>query len=378
MPLFTTQTALMSAWDIYPANYREREIKILLSYVKAGECGALIGLSGSGKSNLLGFIANRMAPLEKSLKFHLMDCNLLVDASRDAFFLRLVQTLDPASGQLTPSNRDGLELLEATLEKQISNNAGMCLLLDRFDYLYESPTFLTLAGNLRALRDRFKYQLTYLIGVRRPIADHTELAELFFGHTLWLGPMSKDDAMWSASRDAKRFAALSQANWDETILEKLVAISWGYPSLLRSVCEAYAEGAQPKLDELQKHPAVIRRVAEFWADKPSAEMIRLEGLEGQPLLQTENQIAEDVELNSSDLTAKEHLLLEYFQSHSEVVCTKDELIHAVWPEDVIFEQGIRDESLAQLVRRLRVKIEPNPTEPRYIHTIPGRGYLFRS
>jgi hypothetical protein len=269
-------------------------------------------------------------------------------------------------------------LLEATLEKQMRNNAGMCLLLDRFDYLYESPTFLTLAGNMRALRDRFKYQLTYLIGVRRPTADHTELAELFFGHTLWLGPMSKDDAMWSARRDAKRFAALSQANWDEPILEKLVAISWGYPSLLRAVCEAYAEGTQPELDELQNHPAVIRRVAEFWADKPSAEMIRLAGLEGQPLLQTENRMPAEIDHNSSELTAKEHLLLEYFQSHSEVVCTKDELIHAVWPEDVIFEQGIRDESLAQLVRRLRVKIEPNPTEPRYIHTIPGRGYLFRS
>ncbi len=27
----------MSAWDAYPENYREREITLLLSYVKAGD-----------------------------------------------------------------------------------------------------------------------------------------------------------------------------------------------------------------------------------------------------------------------------------------------------------------------------------------------------
>jgi two-component system KDP operon response regulator KdpE len=59
------------------------------------------------------------------------------------------------------------------------------------------------------------------------------------------------------------------------------------------------------------------------------------------------------------------------------VCEKDDLIQAVWPEDKIFEQGIRDDSLAQLVRRLRKKIEPDPASPRRIHTIPGRGYRFK-
>jgi DNA-binding response OmpR family regulator len=52
------------------------------------------------------------------------------------------------------------------------------------------------------------------------------------------------------------------------------------------------------------------------------------------------------------------------------------LIRAVWPEDRIFERGIRDDSLAQLVRRLREKIEPLPSTPRHIHSVPGRGYRF--
>jgi DNA-binding winged helix-turn-helix (wHTH) protein len=82
--------------------------------------------------------------------------------------------------------------------------------------------------------------------------------------------------------------------------------------------------------------------------------------------------------DTSQLTAKENLLLEYLLDRVGQVCEKDDLVRAVWPEDVIYEQGIRDESLAQLMRRLRVKIEPDAANPTYIHTVPGRGYLFRA
>jgi DNA-binding winged helix-turn-helix (wHTH) protein len=70
------------------------------------------------------------------------------------------------------------------------------------------------------------------------------------------------------------------------------------------------------------------------------------------------------------------LLLKYLEAHPGEVCSKDDLVRAVWPEDQVYERGIRDDSLAQLVRRLRVKIEPDPSNPRYILTAPGRGYQF--
>jgi len=367
----------MSAWDAYPETYREHEVNLLLSFVKAGECSAVIGLSGSGKSNLLGFIANRLTVDRSNLRFVMVDCNRLVDASRTSFFRMLRRAVEPFQLQSIEPIEDEASALEGSLGALLMGESGLCFLLDRFDSLYPTAEFSILASNLRALRDRFKYQLTYLIGVRRPLADLTELAELFFGHTLWLGPLSRSDAIWSAHRDAQRFSALSQVDWGEPMLEKLVEMSWGYPSLLRALCEAYAGGAPLELSAMRKEPAVVRRVMEFWADAPDAEMIRLAGLEGQPLLQVEKHSQTPIEVDLAELTAKEHLLLEYLKSHVDRVCTKDELVHAVWPEDVIYEQGIRDESLAQLVRRLRVKIEPNPTEPHFIQTVPGRGYCFR-
>lgn len=94
-------------------------------------------------------------------------------------------------------------------------------------------------------------------------------------------------------------------------------------------------------------------------------------MDGPPLLRSA-----EPEFGTHELTAKEHALLLYLQDHPNEVCTKDDLIRAVWPADEVFETGVRDDSLSQLVRRLRVKIEPDPSRPRFIHAIPGRGYRF--
>lgn len=50
-------------------------------------------------------------------------------------------------------------------------------------------------------------------------------------------------------------------------------------------------------------------------------------------------------------------------------------MQAVWHEEKLIE-GLRDDRLAQLVRRLRAKIETDPSKPRLIQTVPGRGYRY--
>ena len=74
-----------------------------------------------------------------------------------------------------------------------------------------------------------------------------------------------------------------------------------------------------------------------------------------------------------ELTPQEDKLLAYLLEHPGEVCDKDALAEAVWPEQVRVN-GIRDDRLAQLVRRLRDKVEPDPHSPRYIVPVWGRGY----
>jgi DNA-binding response OmpR family regulator len=160
--------------------------------------------------------------------------------------------------------------------------------------------------------------------------------------------------------------------FDPSVIEALIAATRGYPSLLRAACEASAAGAAADAASLGGHPAVQKRLEEFWADDPTDEEIRASGLEGLALLLAGRAPG----INTDQLTAKELLLLEYLKSHAGEICAKDDLIRAVWPEDRVFERGVRDDSLAQLVRRLREKVEADASRPEKIQTAAGRGYRF--
>lgn len=371
---------MATVWDGYPADYRADEMAQIQRAVRAGDCVAVVGLSGSGKSNLLGYLAHRAAVTPQGPHYLLVDCNRLGEPGRAGLFAAMHRILAARFGGPPVEEPAGaaqaLAHLEAGLASYFETHRSLCFVLDRFDAAGEWADYPALAGNLRSLRDAFKFSLTYVVGVRRQIDPRTELAELFYGHTIWLGPLARSDALWSASRDSQRFAAPGDIGWSEADLARLVDLSWGYPALLRACCEACAAGCALELESLRQHPAVARRVEEFWADQPTPEQLRLARLEGHPLLNAPRPPDTPATVDAGRLTAKEHLLLAYLQAHAGQVCEKDDLVRAVWPEDVIFDQGVRDESLAQLVRRLRVKIEPDPGEPRYIQTVPGRGYLY--
>lgn len=77
----------------------------------------------------------------------------------------------------------------------------------------------------------------------------------------------------------------------------------------------------------------------------------------------------DKEVN---LTAKEFDLLELLVLNPNKVYKRDELLELVWGKDYPGDARTVDVH----VRRLREKIEPNPSEPIYVHTKWGVGYYF--
>ena len=76
--------------------------------------------------------------------------------------------------------------------------------------------------------------------------------------------------------------------------------------------------------------------------------------------------------STKSLTQLESRLLEALMIHAGQVLTTDDLISDVWGSG-----GGSHEMLRQLVKRLRVKVEAEPTNPLYIHNVPGLGYTFR-
>jgi len=80
----------------------------------------------------------------------------------------------------------------------------------------------------------------------------------------------------------------------------------------------------------------------------------------------------EVRIKESDpisLTPLESELLEVLMLNAGHVLTHDAIIDQVWGPE-----GADRDMLRQLIHRLRNKIEPDPSEPIYIETIPGLGY----
>lgn len=74
------------------------------------------------------------------------------------------------------------------------------------------------------------------------------------------------------------------------------------------------------------------------------------------------------------LTAKEFEVLELLMLNPNRVYSRDNLLHLVWGAD--YPGDVRTVDVH--IRRLREKIEKNPSEPRYVHTKWGVGYYFRN
>ena len=77
----------------------------------------------------------------------------------------------------------------------------------------------------------------------------------------------------------------------------------------------------------------------------------------------------DKEVN---LTAKEFDLLELLVKNENKVYSREDLLGLVWGKD--YPGDVRTVDVH--VRRLREKIEANPSEPKYVHTKWGVGYYY--
>ena len=73
-----------------------------------------------------------------------------------------------------------------------------------------------------------------------------------------------------------------------------------------------------------------------------------------------------------NLTTKEYELMELLVSNPNKVYSREKLLTIIWGED--YPGDVRTVDVH--IRRLREKIETNPSEPKYVHTKWGVGYYF--
>lgn len=113
--------------------------------------------------------------------------------------------------------------------------------------------------------------------------------------------------------------------------------------------------------------AVLRRVNDIQPASGTERVLVFDELEIDPNTREVAVRGEPVVL-----TAREFDLLYHLASQPKRVFTRDQLMEAVWGYTFAAETS----TVTVHMRRLREKIEPDPTQPRYLHTVWGVGYRF--
>ncbi len=141
---------------------------------------------------------------------------------------------------------------------------------------------------------------------------------------------------------------------------------------LKAKLAAFAQGVDDILtvpfapEELLARTLVLTRRA-YGAQQPLVPVLRLGELE----LDILNRLvrAGDSVLH---LTGLEQSLLYLLAANAGRVVSRDEILDALWGTDYVAESNVVDRH----VRALRVKLQNDWRHPRFIATVPGRGYRF--
>jgi DNA-binding winged helix-turn-helix (wHTH) protein len=311
----------------------------------------------------------------------------------------------------------------------------LVLLFDEFDEVFQGideRVFL----NLRALRDRYPDQLSYVVATLKRLSESRqgpeigEFCELFAQDTRYLGMLTERDSL----RLIDEFTQAEGLAFTAEDRAFVLAQAGGHPGLLRAVCHVLSgafergEPAQVRAADyrllrewLEDDINVRRECVKLWNNLPTEHrnslidfmagrqiertllhQLREKGIlvkgpdrvyhllgkafEGlarrQRLLQEPIQPGVHVDVEAGEvyvdgraapvLTDLEYRLMLLLYGQIDKICDKYRIVEAVWGEDYIEE--VDDARIEKLVSRLRQKIESDPSNPRYLVTVRGRGY----
>jgi DNA-binding response OmpR family regulator len=113
--------------------------------------------------------------------------------------------------------------------------------------------------------------------------------------------------------------------------------------------------------------AVMRRLGREQTEAEAERILSFENLSIDP--RTRVVIVKNTPV---ELTAKEFDMLHLLARHPRQVFTRDQLLERVWGGALYIDPG----TVTVHVRRLREKIEEDPSQPRYLLTVWGVGYKF--
>ncbi len=354
--------------------------------------------------------------------------SLDLTAQLDACYQQVIEPQSPIRSPLAFTRAIGL----------LCEHSGrtVVILFDEFDDPFETlegRAFL----NLRATKDRYREALIYITATDRRLGDirndreHGEFIELVGPRVQWLGFLNREDARALGQQLAQ---ARGEALGDEA-LDFIVAQAGGHPGLMRSVIGTLMRtgigtplnarmDALRQTEQLIEHdPNVRAECDKLWVqlsateqaallahatgdpeDALTLEQLRIKRILARPnegedrravtgevwrsylnrqaILRMGTRRTVRVDIDSGEvyvnerkiepLTDLEYKLLLLLYGRLNKIVDKYTIVTNVWGEGYL--EDVDDVRIEKLVSRLRAKLEPNATDPKYLTTVRGRGY----
>jgi DNA-binding winged helix-turn-helix (wHTH) protein len=316
-----------------------------------------------------------------------------------------------------------------------ASESKFVLLFDEFDEPFQqidSRVFL----NLRAKKDRYGATLVYMTATARPLlelrpGDHcSEFCELFVHQPWRLAPLTFSDV----EKYVQNYASQNSVDFVQADADFIFQWTGGHPGMVDGVCHLLADALRNHEDEirdrwtlqralvsiLRREPTLRDESDKIWQGLDAEEQVALmaliagnaadkavlDGLRQKHLLievegelrtfsrlftyylqQKQTKVAERserlwVDTDSGEvlvngkavetLTRLEYQLMRLLFENTEKIVDKYQIVSGVWGDDYIDE--VDDARIEKLVSRLRQKVEPDPSSPRFVTTVRGRGY----
>lgn len=418
----------------YPISFREKDALALGQHLKNHNSVVLIGVKRVGISNFLRFFLNHKEIARKYIAddfLHLfipVDLNDLVEREVFPFWIltlkRIVDSVERSA--LKEQTKKYIERLfldsmqskdtfltienvKKSLTKITEENVLPTVFFIRFDRLKEIITS-ELFGNLQGLKDAVNQKVSYVFTSVRGLTDlmpevFTKSSISLFARTMYVKPAEKKDTKIIFDTYKTKY----KLSLSDSLEGSLFEIVDGYVQYLQLALISLHESVRKfrnkaeVFDFLSKDERISLQSEELWESLNSIEQGVLVKIEKSQKVSPEERKSAAYLWNSGfvvenkgkttifsplfnyylkqkqtakenvsvDLSKKENVLFTYLKSKTNVICEREEIIEAVWPE--VEELGVSDWAIDRLVARLRVKLKSQNAKFK-IQTVKTRGY----
>jgi DNA-binding winged helix-turn-helix (wHTH) protein len=307
-----------------------------------------------------------------------------------------------------------IENVKKSLAKITQENILPTIFFIRFDRLKEVISS-ELFGNLQGIKDATNRKVSFVFTSYRGLIDlapdvFTGSSVVLFARNMYIRPAEEKDTKVIFDTYKERYKLAFPSALEASLFE----VVDGYVQYLQLALISFHESGkifknkQEIFDFLSRDERIMLQSEELWENLNSAEQdVLIKIKKGQEISDEEKKsasylwdsgfIVEDPEVlkgksmifsslfsyyleqrqivknNNSgiELSRKENLLFTYLKSKIGIICEREEIIQAVWPE--VEELGVSDWAIDRLIARLRVKLKSQNARFE-IQTIKTRGY----